>query len=142
MGDLSITATEVLPGTGMLKKTGTAGETVTAGQPVYIDTSDSNKLKLADTNSSLTTATAVGIALHASSDGQPLDYAVSGKLTLGASASVVEGEVYLVSGTAGGIMAYGDLANSDYTCLLGIGNGNDLVLAIKQGRAQKETSAS
>lgn len=139
MADLSITATEVQPGTGMLKKTGTAGETVTAGQPVYVDTSDSNKLKLADTNSSLTTATAVGIALHGASDGQPLDYATSGKITLGASASILEGEVYLVSGTAGGIMPYGDLAVSDYTCILGIGSGNDLVLAIKQGRAQKAT---
>ena len=141
MADLSITASEVQPGTGMQKVPGTAGAAVTAGHPVYKDTSDSNKLKPCDADSSLTTATAVGIALHAAQDGQPLDYAESGRLTLGASAGVVDGEVYLVSATEGAIMPVGDLAVGDYTCLLGIGSGNDIVLSIKQGRVQKATSA-
>ena len=50
MAAISITAANVLKSSTGQVSVGTAGATITAGQSVYIDTSDSNKIKLADAN--------------------------------------------------------------------------------------------
>jgi hypothetical protein len=119
MADLSITAANVLAGAGSTKVNGTAGATITAGQVVYLDSSD-NKLKLAD-NDSATAAVRVpvGIALHASLNGQPLTYLSRGSITIGATTAI--GTVYCLSSTAGGICPSADIASGDYNTILGIG---------------------
>ena len=119
MADLTITAANVLQSTGSQVRTGTAGATITAGQVVYVDASAANVLKLSDTDASAAAANAVGIALHGASSGQPLDYQVSGNITIGATVAV--GEVYVGSGTAGGIAPVADLATADYTTVIGVG---------------------
>jgi hypothetical protein len=119
MPDLSITAANVAVYADVAPRDGTAGATITAGQVLYEDTSDSNKLKLADCDSSSATATVVGIALHGASSGQPIKYAPSGELTIGATVTV--GEIYVLSGTAGGIAPEADLASGDYVSILGVG---------------------
>lgn len=118
MADLSITAANVDAAAGAVEEQGTAGATVTAGQVVYQDVSDSNKWKLADADA-LASAAAKGIALHGASDDQPLRIIVSGDLNPGAT--VVIGEVYCVSDTAGGIKPVSDLASTEYVTPLGIG---------------------
>lgn len=119
MPDLSITAGSVIAYADVTPRDGTAGETITAGQVVYIDTSDNNEIKLADCDSSSATATVAGIALTGASNGQPIKYAPSGEITIGATVTV--GELYVLSGTAGGIAPEGDLATGDYVSFLGIG---------------------
>jgi hypothetical protein len=119
MADLTITAANVLAGSGAQFSTGTAGATVTAGQPVYQDATDSNKWKPADGNASLAAATVIGIALHASLAGQPLKVQTLGDITIGATVTV--GGVYVLSATAGGIAPVADLASGNFTFIIGIG---------------------
>lgn len=118
MADLTITAANVVAASNATRVTGTAGETITAGQPVYAKSSDSYHLWKCDANFSADTAAAVGIALHAASDGQPLTYITAGDVDLGAT--LVEGTVYVVSATAGGIAPAADLTTGWYTTVLGV----------------------
>jgi len=121
MADISITAANVKTGTGAAVTTGTAGGTITAGQPVYIDASDSNKIKAADANASAATAAAVGIALNGASANQPVSYCTrdSAGFTVGATLAI--GDVLYVSNTAGGItVTPGDLTTGSYVVVLGI----------------------
>lgn len=130
MADLTITASEVQPGTtDATFEYGTAGATITAGQVLYIDTSDSNKLKLADCDSATAAVrTVAGIALHAALSGQPIKYQTGGSITLGASAAMTVAHVYLASDTAGGIMPSADLEAGDYTSVLGVATAAGVLL--------------
>lgn len=120
MADLTITAASVVKGTGASVRTGTAGATITAGQAVYEDTSTST-FKLADTDSATAAARSVaGIALNGASSGQPLSVLTAGPITIGAT--TVVGVPYYLSGTAGGICPYADVAAGDYPVFIGIGS--------------------
>lgn len=125
MADLTITAANVVAGTGSTKKHGTAGASVTAGQVVYLDSS-TNTLKLAD-NDSATAAVRqpVGIALHAASSGQPLTYLSAGPITIGATVAV--GDILCLSSTAGGICPAADIASGDYNTIIGIATSTTVV---------------
>lgn len=116
--DLTITATSVKKVTGAAVDRGTAGATITAGQPVYKDSTDSHKLKTCDADAQASSV-CVGIALHAASADQPLEYLTNGPIDIGATVTV--GQVYVVSTTAGGIAPYSDLASGDYVSILGVG---------------------
>jgi len=123
MADLTVTAANVAEGSGAKKTTGTAGATITAGQTVYKDAADSNKIKLADADLSQAASTVVGIALHAALSGQPITYQTDGQLDVGATLTV--GEIYVLSGTAGGIAPVADLAASDWVVILGVALATD-----------------
>ncbi len=119
MADLTITAANVVAGSGAKKPSGTAGATITAGQVVYLDSSD-GKYKLAD-NDSATAAvrSPAGIALHGAANNQPLTILSQGPITIGATTAV--GVVYCLSSTAGGICPVADIATGDYNTIIGIG---------------------
>lgn len=118
MADITITAANVVAGSNSTRENGTAGETITAGQAVYKDAA-TNKYKLADTDS----ATAAvrqprGIALNGASLNQPVAVLTSGDITIGAT--LVAGDPYFLSGTAGGICPHADVEAGDYPCLIGV----------------------
>ena len=119
MADLTINAADVVPpATGV--NAGTAGDAVAAGQSGYLDSTDGNRVKLADADNTAATAEAVGVAVNsAPKAGQPVSYLTLGDLTV--TSGVTVGEIYVVSGTAGGVAPEGDLASSDYVTILGIG---------------------
>lgn len=120
MADLSITAANVQRGAGNRVREGTAGVAITAGQSLYVDTADSDKLKLADCdNASAIARTFAGIALHAAAAGQPIDYQYDGPITIGTT--VAPGVAYYLSPTAGGICPVADLSTGDYPTLIGFG---------------------
>jgi hypothetical protein len=125
MADYSITAANVVAGSGAKKVNGVAGATVTAGQVVYLDSS-TNTLKLAD-NDSATAAvrSPVGIALHAATANQPLTYLSQGPITIGATVAV--GDVVCLSSTAGGICPSADIAAGDYNTIIGIATSTTVV---------------
>jgi len=119
MADISITAANVIAGSGSRSTTGTAGATVTAGQVVYLDSSD-NKYKLADCDSATAAVRSpAGIALHASLNGQPLTVLTRGPITIGGT--IAAGVAYYLSPNAGGICPVADLASGDYPTVLGMG---------------------
>jgi hypothetical protein len=135
MADLTITAANVKKTDSTLITEGIAGATITAGQPVYKDSTASNKLKPADADV-LASAAAVGIALHGASADQPLKYATGGNLTLGAV--MTAGAVYVVSTTAGGIAPVADLGSGDFVTLLGIATStSNLKLSISVSATAK-----
>jgi hypothetical protein len=132
MADLTVTATSVVTVSGGSYTTGTAGATITAGQTLYVDTADSNKLKLADSDSATSTVrTCCGIALNGGAAGQPIRYQTGGSLNPGATLAV--GQVYVLSDTAGGIMPYADLEAGDYVFILGYATTtSNLTLALTE----------
>ena len=90
---------------------------MTAGQPVYADTTASNKLKACDADV-LASSKVIGIAMHGASDGQPLQYCYGGNLTFNSAFTV--GQVYVASVNAGGIAPYADLASGDFVTVIGV----------------------
>lgn len=136
MSDITITATSVKKTATTVTEEGIAGETITAGQAVYKDQADNNKLKLADANLSLAASRAIGVALHAATLDQPLEYAVSGDVTYGSG--LTAGVVYVVSATAGAVAPSADLDTNStwYATILGVASStSNLKLAIKAGNA-------
>lgn len=118
MADLSITAANVIAGTGARKVLGTAGATITAGKTVYLDISDS-KYKLADCDSATAAVRSPsGIALNGASDGQPLVVHEEGPITIGAT--MTAGTTYYLSPNAGGIAPIADILTGDYPVIIGI----------------------
>lgn len=118
MADLTITVASVLKGDGSTIRKGTAGASITAGQVVYLD-SATDSYKLADCDhATAALRSPVGIALHGSLTGQPLQILVAGPITIGAA--LTAGVAYYLSGNAGGICPVADLATGDYPTVLGI----------------------
>lgn len=118
MADLTITAANVVAGSGAEVEHGTAGATVTAGQMVYRN-SATNAYLLADSNSATVAArTPRGISLHAAATGQPLAIAKEGPVTIGAT--MTAGVAYYLSDTPGGICPVADVGSGEYPTIIGI----------------------
>lgn len=118
MSDLSITAANVISGSGAKRTLGSAGATITAGKVVYLDIAD-NKYKLADCDSGTAEARSpIGIALNGASDGQPLVVHERGPITIGGTLD--DGIAYYLSPNPGGIAPVADILTGDYPVLLGI----------------------
>lgn len=135
MADLTITAANVVIGSGAVIEHGTAGAAITAGEVVYKDASTSQYL-LADCDSATTGARSPrGIALNDAADGQPLTIIKSGDVTIGAT--LTPGLAYYLSATAGGICPYGDLLSGDYVVFLGLAeSASVLAVNIHESGAQ------
>lgn len=106
------------------------GETVTQGQPLYPKASDSNKFWKADADTAAEAA-AQGIAM---TPGVAGDYVLLAKegcpISLGAT--LVVGQVYCVSATAGGIDAFSDVASGDYVTIIGVASAADSITLIME----------
>ena len=119
MADLTITAANVLAGSGAKSEDGTGGATMTAGEVVYTDSSDS-QYKLADANGAAALAVVTGILLNGVSASQPAKIHTYGPITIGAT--VVPGVPYFLSKTPGKIAVLADIATSgDKVVFLGMG---------------------
>jgi hypothetical protein len=125
MADLAVTASEVRKGTDGNIKSGTAASTITAGQPLYLNTSD--KLAPCDADGDATTSLCVGIALHAALAEQPIQYQNGGSMTIGATAAMTQGEIYVTSDTAGGIRPVADIDSGDYISVLGVASSTAIL---------------
>jgi hypothetical protein len=116
MADLAIVATDVFKSASAGQETGTAGAAIAAGQALYKDPTTGNML-LAQSDVDDNQANCTGIALHAAAVGQPISYCNSGQLTV--SAVLSTGQLYVLSGTPGGIAPVADLATGWRTVILG-----------------------
>lgn len=118
MADYTVTAADVQQTASAQVVGATAGATITAGQAVYKDSTDSNKIKLADCEVD-PAYECVGIALNGASDGQPIDYVVRDiGFTPGFSGAI--GDIVILSGTAGGLCPSTDLLAADYAVVIGV----------------------
>lgn len=125
MVDITITAGNVLKGTGASTGVGTAGAAITAGDPLYADAADGFKLKPCIATSAAA-AKCVGIALCDCADEQQVVYLTQGQITIGAT--VVVGQTYVVSAAApGGIAPLADLVSTNFPTILGIAITNAII---------------
>ena len=117
MADLTITAANVISGSGSKIDYGKSVATIVAGKAVYLDAAD--KYQLSDSNSATAAVRAVdGISLNGASDGQPIAVHKSGPLTMGATLSA--GATYYLSETPGGIQPGADLTTGEYPTVIGV----------------------
>jgi len=122
MADVSITAANVLKSSTGETFNGTAGAAITQGQVCYVDTADSNKVKLADANGAAALHVVKGIALNAASTGQPVTLCTKDTAGFTVGGTVTQGVVYALSTTAGGIAPIADLITTgDGVSILGPG---------------------
>ncbi len=107
---ISITASQVLAGSGAVTTTGILAEAVTQGQTVYVLANGT--IGLADSNAASPANVVAGIALTAGSVGQPVVYCTGaaydfanavGGLTLGAGAALSIGDTIWLQSVAGGL---------------------------------------
>ncbi len=122
MADISVTAAEVLPGTGALYARGVFKSTTTAGQTAYLSTTDGTDpptYGLFDANGTDELATLAGVFMNGGAAGQPCTVLVGGNYDPGFT--VVVGEIYVGTVTAGGIALADDLASGWKTAIVGIG---------------------
>ena len=125
MTDISITAANVVAGSGASVEHGIAGSTITAGQVVYRDGTTSEYL-LADSNSATAAARSPrGIALNGASDNQPLAILRSGPVTIGGT--LTAGVAYYLSDTPGGICPVADVGSGEYSVLLGMATSTSVL---------------
>lgn len=126
MADLAPVVANVAQGTGAIATMGTAGVALIAGDTIYLD-SVTSTLKLGDCDA-LASAAVIGIALHAAGIGQPVRYQTEGEIALGTT--LVVGEIYVQSVTAGKICLLSDIGVGDFTTIIGIGKTAALMTLI------------
>lgn len=102
MAALSITAANVRISSQAQTATGTLGATVTQGQSLYVDTANSNVLKLYDADAAAPANVFAGIALTAGAANQPCLYVVTDP-SFTPGATILAGDTIWGSTTAGGI---------------------------------------
>jgi len=124
MADLTITVTQIVPGSDAQLAYGTAGATITAGQAVYLDAATST-WKLFDANDTATNTYTPGLALNGASSTQAITVQMGGSLTLGAGAAPVLSTIYIASATPGGIAPAADLTSGWVTTILGVGGATN-----------------
>ena len=123
--DLTVTATQVLPGTNANLATTTAGVAITAGQALYIDSSGVAQLAKADTAAH---AKCAGIATNNAAASQTVTYQTGGKFTIGAGAAPTVGTVYVVSrAVAGSLSPWADLQAGDFVTIVGVADTSSTI---------------
>jgi hypothetical protein len=118
MTDISITAANVVAGATAKKAFGLAGATITAGQWVYLDSVNTGKWQLADSNGAAALRRPDGVALNSASVNQPISVATAGPVTIGGT--LTAGVAYYMSDTPGGMCPVADVGTGEYACILGI----------------------
>ncbi len=124
--DLTITATSVVPSTNAIIRNSVAGAVITAGKLVYKSATD-QKLYTADGDSATAgVRDCVGIAVTTAGIGAPCYYVIEDPaLVIGAT--VVNGTIYVLSATAGGIAPAADLTTGWYATVVAVGTSTTTV---------------
>lgn len=123
MADLTQTPANVAYENGAtLRDNLQAGEAISQGMPVYKKAADNKYYKAITTD--VNTSKVYGIALTpAAADGY-FSVVTAGNMNLGAT--LVAGNPYEVSTTAGKIAAGGDAGGTDYVCGLGVAKNTSI----------------
>lgn len=108
--------TSVTPGANAVLEIALCGEAITAGNWVYRDASDGNLLKKL-VNTSLAAAQAYGVAMGGAPDNGAVVVQKSG--TINGTATLVVGEHYFASATAGSQEPSADVGSGDFATHLG-----------------------
>jgi hypothetical protein len=126
---ISVTAANVKPfASDAVIRMETAGATITAGQLLYQDSSDSDKVKLLDVDStgSAASATLYGVAMAGASADDPIAVLIAGTFNCGGT--VAAGAWYFGHPSAGSFTTtFSDLQTGDRSTLLGYATTTSLI---------------
>ena len=122
---LSITASNVVPGSNASLSQATAGEAITAGMPIVVVAGVAYKTNNAGNDRA---GTCHGIAAHSTLTGQPCNYQSSGDLAVGTSV-LTQGAQYYVGNADGEIEEVGSLSENASITILGTAR-DDATLAL------------
>lgn len=117
MADLSITAASVVPSANARRISRTAASAITAGQVLY--QLAAGTVAPADANGASPLFNVVGIAENGGGAGQRISV-ITEDPALAIGATVVIGDVFILSATAGGIADVADAAAGHYVTVLGV----------------------
>ena len=132
MADVTQTAANFrINASGSRKKEVQAGETVTPGMPLY-ENADGKYYKSAATSATL--AASKGVCKDYGDADDYVDIVQQGELDMGGT--LVLGEIYLVSSTAGGIMPSGDLTTGEFGHILGMASAAGNLKLINQSTTE------
>lgn len=116
MVDLVVVAANVTPGTDAVTKRGIAGEPITAGASVF--PAADGGIELCEKDLTVLEAACKGVALNDAALDQPIEYAVTGDVDMGAILSI--GQVYIVGAGPGAIAPEADAAVGDFVTVIGV----------------------
>ncbi len=116
MADLVVVAANVKPGSEAVTKRGIAGEAISAGDSVFV--AADNGIELCEKDQAALDAACRGVALNDAAVDQPIEYAVSGSVDMGAILSI--GETYIVGAAPGGLAPETDAVAGNFTTVVGI----------------------
>jgi hypothetical protein len=126
LADLSITAASVkLKSNVKPPIIVQVGESVAQGQPGYSKTTDAGKYWRADADTS-GEAAAAGVFMTAAATNGYAMFAPPG-CVIDLGATLVVGQIYVVSVNAGGSAPYSDLASGDFVTIVGIASAADSI---------------
>lgn len=129
MADLVVVAANVKPGSDAVTKRGIAGEAISAGESIFIATD--GELELCEKDQAVADAACVGVALNDAAALQPVEYARSGTVDMGAILAI--GQTYIVGAGPGALAPEADAAAGEFTTVVGIATtANLLKLGILQ----------
>jgi hypothetical protein len=123
MADISITAANVVAGTGAKTMPGTAGGTITAGMSVYRHTD--GKFLPAEHDDTAVKAAAVGIALNSASVNQPLVVQTDGPVAMGTVFTI--GQIIVVGAAGGAIAPSADPGVADFVTIMGVATSTSVL---------------
>lgn len=123
MADLTVTAANVAAQSGAGTQRKNAGAAITAGMALFLATDGDVEPAQHDVDAA--TARCIGVALCDAAVGQPVVYAVSGQVNLGAT--LVVGETYVVGAAGGGIAPVADVGTGDFSTIVGVAVSSSLL---------------
>lgn len=123
MADLSVVAANVKPGSDAVTKRGIASEAITAGDSVFVAVDLG--IELCEKDQAALDAACRGVALNDAAVDQPIEYAVSGSVDMGAILAI--GQVYIVGAAPGGLAPEVDAGAGDFVTVVGVATSANLL---------------
>ena len=135
MADLSVTPANVAPVTTQPNPSqylqGVAGATIAQGKTCYLDIDNLWKLALNNGTATQSGSLDLGIALTSAALNQPIIILTGGDINPGGT--LVVGESYFVSSTAGGICPVADIIATKLVSLLGVAISASVLRMLQAG---------
>lgn len=116
MTDITVVAANVKPAASTITKKGIAGEAITAGDSVFV--AADGGIELCENDQTVIEAACRGVALNDAAVDQPIEYAISGDVNMGAIMTI--GSVLIVGAAAGGIAPEVDAVSGEFVTVIGV----------------------
>ena len=126
MADVIFDPTEVQPVGSIPTFSGFVGEAVIAGWVGFLNPTTRLWMR-SQNNGTLAESQVDGMFLNDASLNQPITVAASGQVDMGPSATIVQGQWYLVSNNLGRIFPVQDLLATQRSSLVGVGRANNII---------------